>query len=218
MDLMKIKTASVELFKPALATTFAIVIACAISVQSAQAGYIVTLQEVGSNVVAKGSGPIDLTALSLIGTGGGIERPSITAQAAFIFTGKRASADGYRVVGGDITGPSNFGTGSLTFPNSSSGDIVGLFGPPGGVVFVPHGYTSNSALSDTSIYRGATLASLGVTPGTYEWTWGTGANQNFTLETLAPTTAPDTGSTLGLLAFALAGLFGASRLRSIRAA
>ena len=33
-----------------------------------------------------------------------------------------------------------------------------------------------------------------------------------------PATIPETGSTLGLLSFALAGLFGASRLRSIRAA
>jgi hypothetical protein len=216
MDLMKIKIASRELFKPALATTLAIVLACAISVQSAQAGYIVTLQEVGSNVVAKGSGPIDLTALSLLGSGGGIQLPKIAPQIAGIFTGKGASADAFR---GTITGPTSFGSGSLivTFPTSSSGDIVGLFGPPGPLIIVPHGYTSDTALSDTSIYHGATFASLGVTPGTYEWTWGDGANQNFTLETLAPT-APDSGSALGLLALALAGLFGASRLRSIRAA
>ena len=30
-----------------------------------------------------------------------------------------------------------------------------------------------------------TFASLGVTPGTYEWTWGTGPNQNFTVNIVA---------------------------------
>ena len=30
-------------------------------------------------------------------------------------------------------------------------------------------------------YDNQTFMSLGVTPGTYEWTWGSGANQNFTL-------------------------------------
>jgi hypothetical protein len=36
-----------------------------------------------------------------------------------------------------------------------------------------------------AIYSGATFASLGVTPGTYVWTWGVGANQNFTLKILS---------------------------------
>ena len=35
---------------------------------SAQAGYVVTLEEVGSNVVATGSGPLDLTGLSFFET------------------------------------------------------------------------------------------------------------------------------------------------------
>ena len=39
-----------------------------------------------------------------------------------------------------------------------------------------------TALSDSATYSGTTLADLGVTPGTYVWTWGTTANQNFTLE------------------------------------
>ncbi|HLX97622.1 MAG TPA: PEP-CTERM sorting domain-containing protein, partial [Roseiarcus sp.] len=41
---------------------------------------------------------------------------------------------------------------------------------------------SGSPLSDTSTYDNATLATLGVTPGVYEWTWGTGPNQNFTVD------------------------------------
>ena len=50
---------SLEFFKPTLATTLAIVLAWLLSVRPAQAGYTVTLQQVGPNVVATGSGAID---------------------------------------------------------------------------------------------------------------------------------------------------------------
>jgi hypothetical protein len=51
-----------------------------------------------------------------------------------------------------------------------------------------------------------TFASLGVTPGTYVWSWGTGLpNQNFTL-IIGGAGVPDGGSTLSLLGFALLGL------------
>ena len=59
---------------------------------------------------------------------------------------------------------------------------------------VPTGYVSGTALSDSAIYSGTTLADLGVTPGTYVWTWGTTANQNFTLEIL-PAPPPATNMT-----------------------
>jgi hypothetical protein len=36
-----------------------------------------------------------------------------------------------------------------------------------------------------AIHSGATFASLGVTAGTYVWSWGPGANQNFTLQILS---------------------------------
>jgi len=52
-------------------------------------------------------------------------------------------------------------------------------------------------------FNNATLASLGVTPGTYVWTWGDGANQRFTLRI---GTVPDGGSTVSLLGCALLGL------------
>ena len=55
---------SLEFLKPTLATTLAIVLAWLLSVRPAQAGYTVTLQQVGPDVVATGSGAIDLTGLT----------------------------------------------------------------------------------------------------------------------------------------------------------
>src|SRR5437660_9854779 len=59
------KMKSLKFFKPTLATTLAIVVAWLLSVRPAQAGYTVTLQQVGPDVVATGSGAIDLTGLTV---------------------------------------------------------------------------------------------------------------------------------------------------------
>ena len=59
---------SLEFFKRTLATTLAIVLALLLSVRPLLAlgphGYIVTLRQVGPDVVATGSGSIDLTGLT----------------------------------------------------------------------------------------------------------------------------------------------------------
>jgi len=55
-------------------------------------------------------------------------------------------------------------------------------------------------------FNNATFASLGLTPGTYIWSWGTGLpNQNFTL-IIGGAGVPDGGSTVSLLVFGLLGL------------
>jgi hypothetical protein len=89
---------------------------------------------------------------------------------------------------------------------TGTGDIVGI----GGVqLLVPFGYVSGTVLSGSATYNNATFSSLGVTPGTYFWTWGTGArtgaNQNFMLQIRAAG-VPDGGSTVSLLGSALLGL------------
>ena len=73
-------------------------------------------------------------------------------------------------------------------------------------LFVPLNYVSGAALTNSMTFDNATFASLGVTPGTYEWTWGTGLpNQNFAL-IIGRAGVPDGGSTVSLLGFGLLGL------------
>ena len=187
---MKLTTPSLEFFKPTLATTLAIVLAWLVSVRPAQAGYTVTLQQVGPNVVATGSGPLDLTGLFLVGTGHFCcENPEIHPSVIIRTGATSSSVDMYYRVS---NGLGSFGSGSDTAASSGSGDMVGVatvvFGNRLAILSVPTGYVSGTPLSDSATYNNATLASLGVTPGTYVWTWGTGANQNFTLQ--IPPTLP----------------------------
>ena len=81
-----------------------------------------------------------------------------------------------------------------------------MIGNFGAALLVPEGYVSGNALSSSATWNNATFASLGVIPGTYEWTWGTGLrNQNFTL-IIGGVGVPDVGSTVYLLGFGLLGL------------
>jgi len=168
------------------------------SVQPAQA-YTVTLEQMGANVVANGSGAINLTGLNFFNTG-------TTFANVIIASGGFISLGG---VGGNVTdyaglsGPTNFGSGGEFDTTTGSGNNVAINGLFGGLA-VPQGYVSGAALSGSATWNNATFASLGVTPGTYVWTWGTGLpNQNFTL---VIGTVPDGGSTVSLLGCALLGL------------
>jgi hypothetical protein len=175
--------------------------------QSARANFIATIHQVGTDVVVTGSGTIDLTGLSFLSIVNSLASMEPSSGTLLLASGL---VDRYI---GSFSGPASFGSGGPTFVNSDSGDAVAISGTFD-VLFVPQGYVSGTPLSDTSTYSNATFASLGITPGTYEWTWGTGADQNFTLDIVAPP-VPDSGSTLGLLLVALGGLFGVSRFRCV---
>jgi hypothetical protein len=163
--------------------------------QSARA-YSVTLQQVGSNVVANGTGAINLTGLSFFNPG------SVGTASVWPVTGTISMSSGNADTYIGFTGPSSFGGGDVALANFSSGDV---FAFDLDAMFLPSGYVSGNPLSDMAIYFTATFASLGVTPGTYVWTWGTGVNQNVTLQ-IGPAGVPDTGSTLPLLGCAFLGL------------
>ena len=181
-------------------TLFGIAVTSLFSVRPAQA-YTVTLEQVGSNVVATGGGALDLTGLTF-------EQnflnapPQIQANFSLMITGP-GGANQSQYVG--FTGPTNFGSGDLVFADTGSGDGVGIFGTS---IIVPQGYISGAALSSSATFNNATLASLGATPGFYSWTWGDGENQFFALEigSVGVPGVPDGGSTVSLLGCALLGL------------
>ena len=117
-----------------------------------------------------------------------------------------------------FTGPTSFGSSSdFTAASSSSGDFVGIYGGggfygPTPQLDVPFDYVSGTPLSDTATYDNATFTSLGVTPGTYEWTWGSGATaDSFTLQ-IGAVPAPPIGRGLPVLLAVGGLLFGAKLL------
>jgi hypothetical protein len=172
----------------------AMLIGSGLSAPPAQAGYTVTLTQVGSNVVATGSGTIDTT--DLTSEGSGTHAGAISPSTPEIITGPPILTPFSEYA--FITGPSSFGSGGFTEATSGSGDLVGIVSQ---AVDVPLGYTSGSALSDTSTYDDASFSTLGVTPGSYVWTWGSGADaDSFTLDVAVPEPASLTllGTVVGL--------------------
>ena len=152
----------------------------------ADAAFIMYLYQDGGNVVATGSGSLDLTDLSLTDPNDN-NTHFIGPKFALIFTGL-GDLDLY----GSISGPSNFGIGPRSSESSETGDGVGV---SGNLLAVPTGYVSGTTLTSSATLDGRTLANMRATPGTYTWTWGTGLNaDSFTLDVLNVGSLPPTGA------------------------
>src|ERR1700757_3050959 len=158
---MKRTNPSLQIIKPAIAATLAVVIMCGLSVRPAQAGYIVTLQQVGPDVVATGSGTLDTAGLAI-----NIEPPFapglVQPDAGAITTGPPGFAADAQRIGNLVSGPASFGSGGQTLATSGSGDTVGFaVGEPQFTLIVPQNCMVSSScgpLSDSSTYAGATFA------------------------------------------------------------
>lgn len=164
--------------------------------------YVVKLVQRGNNVVAIGSGEFDLKGLTYYGLF--IQVDAVVASDGFVGTGPEgALLDGY-------SGPSGataFGNGGYEQATTGTGDAVALnattWGMP--VVAVPQGYVSGSALTNRSVWDNASFASLGITPGRYTWTWGSAADQRFTLDAFTAVPEPAALGMFGLGLLLLGG-------------
>jgi hypothetical protein len=162
--------------------------------------YTVTIEQVGSNVVVTGTGEFDLSGLSLVGDSSGSAALIIPTEGILYLDS--AKADYYS----GLTGPTSFGTGGAAVASASSGGFVGISGIDS-ELFVPAGYTSGTLLNNVDTYDDATLASLGLSPGTYVWTWGGPTDppdQSFTLDigtTPLPAAVPLFATGLAALGF-----------------
>lgn len=175
----------------------------------ARAGYTVTLQQVGTSVVANGNGSLDLS--NLIYSTLAANNPGINPAGAYLMMGtdttnvRLYSQSNYA----SFTGPTQLGATNFFFtPGTIAGqpnDFVGITASTyieiaDTTPFIP-GTQTTETLTSSDTYTNTTIAGLGLTPGTYEWSWGTGANQNFTLDiggTAAPVPEPPAGVFLGI--------------------
>jgi hypothetical protein len=165
----------------------------------------VTVSEVGPDVVWSGSGSFNLAALSLATSGN--NGSAFSALAGIWAIGPTTPCQRYG--GASFTGYSTTFGNNLVVPTPiSSGSTFGVTsgGVSGRVVIVPSGYTSNTVISGTATYTGATITSMGLTPGTYTWAWGSGANSSSIVmvienslvtptPTVTPTNTPTPSST-----------------------
>jgi hypothetical protein len=135
---------------------------------------LITITQNGPNVVLQGSGSLNINDLTFA-TSGNLGGGGLGPQTATFISGPNGVFDQYS---GSISSPGTFGTGSGGASSSSTGDIFGIIypgGPPHALV-VPSGYTTGTSLSGSMTFNSQTIAGLGLTEGTYNWTWGSGPN------------------------------------------
>ena len=148
----------------------------------AEASYVLNVVQSGSNVFATGSGTLNTSALVNQGTAvvGSYVWPSFSFGSV-ISVGPSVTDTFFK----QISGPATFGSGPQILASTGSGNTVGVIANDG--IYVPSGYVSGSALSSSATWNSETLADLGLTPGTYTWTWGSGATaDSFILNIGAP--------------------------------
>ena len=183
----------------------------ALSFGTARAGVIIEITQVGPNVVATASGSIDLTGLTLLGTDMGSTYGSeMNPSNAYIIVGTAFRIDEFT----GLSGPSSFGNGGYTQATSGSGDFISVLGQ--GALSSPelvtyHNYISGTPISSTSEYDNTTIQGLGLNPGTYTYTWGTGGSDPFLTVQIVPEPSSAIEAVVGAVGLAVA--YGWSRHR-----
>lgn len=147
----------------------------------------ITVVQSTNEVTMTASGSLNLGGLTKQGNNFYYE-PNIEPIAAEFTLGKQVPSsplqdhgDTYRVAsGGNIIHPI-FGTGGGSTASSGSGSLFGFVqggsgNVPPDLILVPDDYSSGGSIQATATFSGATIASLGMNPGQYVWSWGSGAN------------------------------------------
>ena len=156
---------------------------------AANASVIITLDQLGPNVVATASGTVNLTDLTPPTFPGNSGAAAITPNAGLLALGEATAGSPEfpnitTLSYSGISGPRSFGTcssifftceGTTTVNSTSTGNQLSLNGAFE-VIGVPLGYESGAELSSMATWADTTIAALGATPGRYTWTWGTGEN------------------------------------------
>lgn len=151
--------------------------------QLANAAVIIDIYQQGSDVVSTASGTVDTTDLNPL-SGSPFANSLIWSKVAFVTDGP-ATSDLVSWYSG-LSGPSSFGpSNSTNYATSGTGDRVGIYGSQS-LIYLPLGYASDTPLTASATWAGKTISGLGLTLGTYKYTWGTGADADSLTVNIGP--------------------------------
>lgn len=157
----------------AIAVSAAVVFA-SLPFDGAKGAVIVTIINMGDDLFVSGSGNLNITSLSSLGVSS-LANPFMNTD-----RGLRLGSPAAALILQGATPLGSFAAASTVLTASSgSGDLFGLVN---GEVDVPENYVSGNPLNGSATFFGRSIASLGLIPGTYVSTWGSGGSaDSFTL-------------------------------------
>jgi len=141
--------------------------------------FTVNITQQGPDVVWSGSGSFNLAALTSAGSS--TIAAGFQAGQAIWAIGPNVPVDTYS---GTITYPTTFGAGGVGVTATSGSTFGVLPGGSGRLLYVPSGYVSNTTISGSATYASQTIAGMGLTSGTYTWSWGSGGNTSTLVMTI----------------------------------
>jgi hypothetical protein len=141
---------------------------------AADAAMILRLEEVGGDVVVRGSGSINLSGLTFKDSTEVYDNIFTSIQ---LYAGPETISDGVDQWSG-MTGPSTISSTSDSFlADTGTGNLFGIVSDDtseGGtrlpLLVLPRSYVSGAALSGTTQFNTQTFSSMGITRGTLTWT------------------------------------------------
>jgi hypothetical protein len=154
-----------------LPTFFFGILVNVLAAEVAKPAFIFNLTQDQNGVELSGSGKLDLSGLKYYG-------PSTSNTYIFPSYGLLVGGPAGGEIAVDeysgVSGPATLGMGANEIPatGGSGGNIVGVANGNG--LFVPAGYVSGTYLSDNDIFYYRNFSNIGITPGTYVYTWGSG--------------------------------------------
>lgn len=144
------------------------------------AGVIITMEESGSDVIATLSGSVDTwTGATLDATNQLVSASNrLQPNGSFVFfattdpnLGSSVSPVSYYEVS---TYPTSFGTGTsgVSATTSTASTLLFVWGKSTQNVYIAGGYVPTTPITGVLTWQNQTFQSLGVTEGSYVWSWG----------------------------------------------
>lgn len=134
--------------------------------ESADASVMINISEVGTNVTLTASGTFDQALATIQATGHSFGQ-QVFPSFGFAGFGTQSPVQVYA-----LSGPSNFGSGNFSSTvDVNSGLGIGL-NARSRIFFISSSYLNNSQISSSGVISNSTLASVGFTPGVYNFLIG----------------------------------------------